>query len=194
MLKAIGIAGSPRKKGNSTALLKAALAGAEKAGAETQVVYLNSLTYHGCQDCTPACTADATCHVEDELTPVQSALREADIWMLASPIYYDGVTGQMKTFFDRCRHLTREAEKFKPQLAGRRAAAIIVTYADKSRDDYRRVAEVLAAYLKWMGDFGDVEIMSESNLGPADAVAARPDLLEQAETVGRKLAESLTRP
>ena len=190
MARVIGIAGSPRKNGNSTTLMEAALAAAEAAGAETSIVYLNELTFRGCQGCDP-CTPDLTCRVTDELTSVLKAVSAADGWVLAAPIYYDGVSGQMKLFFDRLRHLTNDAGDHHPMLPGRRAAAVIVTYEDKQREDYLNVARVLANYLAWMGDFGEVEILSAGRLGPADAAAGRADLLQEAGGIGRKLMDRL---
>lgn len=190
MAKVIGIAGSPRKNGNSTTLMKAVLAAAEAAGAETSTVHLNELTFRGCQGCDP-CTPDLTCRVTDELTGVLKAVREADGWVLAAPIYYDGVSGQMKLFFDRLRHVTKDAGDQHPMLPGRRAAAVIVTYEDKPRQDYFNVARVLANYLAWMGDFGEVAILSAARLGPADAAAGRADLLQEAGEIGRQLMDRL---
>jgi len=203
MFKVCGIAGSPRRGGNSTTLLKAVLDGAAASesasgpvaaplAAPGQVVYLNDLRFRGCQACR-LCAPEGRCIIQDALTPVFAALRLADVWVLASPIYYDGVSGQMKTFFDRCRHLMRRGDKQQPQLAGKRAAAVVVTYEDKPRGDYRDVANRLAGYLKWMGDFDPIEVLSEGRLGPAGAAAERPDLLAKARAVGsglvRRLAE-----
>ncbi len=209
----IGIAGSPRRGGNSTTLLKAVLDGAaalsesasgpvtaarlghgasprrERAVAG-QVIHLNDLRFRGCQACR-LCAPEGRCIIQDALTPVFAALRLADVWVLASPIYYDGVSGQMKTFFDRCRHLTWRGDKLEPQLTGKRAAAVIVTYEDKPRDDYRDVANRLAGYLKWMGDFDPIEVLSEGRLGPAGAAAERPDLLAAAREVGEGLVRRL---
>ena len=190
VLGIIGIAGSPRKSGNSTTLLEAVLAGAAPTGAGGEIVYLNDLRFRGCQACGP-CTPDDTCVVEDELTPVLAALRRARIWVLAAPIYFDGVSGQMKTFFDRCFHLTNRQGRLEPQLSGPRAAAVIVTYEDKPRRDYLDVAKRLAAYLKWMGDFEPVEVLSEGNLGPAGAAGERPELLTRARQTGKRLVEQL---
>lgn len=190
MLKATGIAGSPRKSGNSTTLLKAVLTGAGSAGAETQIIRLNDLAFRGCQACAE-CAAGGQCVLTDELTPVFTALRDSHVWVLASPIYYDSVTGQMKTFFDRCRWLTMEGDRLKPRLSGKRRAAVIVTYEDKPRKDYPHEAEKLAYYLSWMGDFGEVEAICEGRLGPADAAANRPDLLERAEVLGKRLVQDL---
>ena len=192
MLKVIGIAGSARREGNSSTLLKAVLAGATSAGARTECVYLNELNFRGCQGCTP-CTEDATCRIKDELTPVLAAVRAADIWVLAAPIYFDGVCGQMKLFFDRLHHLINQAGKTKKLLPGKRAAAVVITYEDKPRDDYLDVARRMVYYLGWMGDFDPTEILVGARLRPPDAARARPELLAEAEELGRRLVEGLTR-
>jgi multimeric flavodoxin WrbA len=189
--KVIGIAGSPRRGGNSTTLLKAVLAGAEEAGARGRVVTLNDLTFRGCQGCEP-CAPDAACVVKDDLAPVLEALRTAEVWVLAAPIYFDGVSGQMKSFFDRCHRFATDAGKVAPQLPGKRAAAVIVTYEDKPRDDYRQAAQTLANYLKWMGDFEPIEVLSVGSLGPADAAGKRPELLAKARETGKMLIEQLS--
>ena len=184
----IGIAGSARKKGNSATLMRAILKGAVLAEADTKEVYLNGLVFKGCQGC-EECTSNGKCILDDDLTSILDELRKADGWVLASPIYYDSVTGQMKTFFDRCRTFTRDpkTQELKPQLEGKRKGVVIVTYEDKPRKDYYHEAEKLANYLGWMGDFGKVEIISEGNLGPRGAAGKRPDLLARAEKLGKDL-------
>jgi multimeric flavodoxin WrbA len=190
MSKVVGIAGSPRRNGNSATLMRAVLEGAAHAGVDTREIYLNGLTFRGCQGCDP-CRGGGACILEDDLTPVLDELRRADGWVLATPIYYDSVTGQMKTFFDRCRTFTHDPQtaELRPQLEGKRSAVVIATYEDKPREDYPREAGKVASYLAWMGDFGKVEVMCESNLGPADAAAGRPDLLAKAQELGRSLLE-----
>ena len=184
MVKAIGIAGSPRRDGNSSTLLKAALAGAASAGAEVALIHLNELKFAGCQACDP-CAPQGECIVKDDLAPVFAALRLADVWILASPIYRDGLSGQFKSFFDRCCWM----EAKERRLPGKRRAAMIVTYVAKEREDYRKVADTVPFYLAWMGDFGEVEVMSEGQLGPVGDAAARPDLLARAEEMGKRLVE-----
>ena len=125
MVKAIGIAGSPRREGNSTMLLDAALKGAASAGARVALIRLNDLTFRGCQACEP-CAPDGDCILRDDLAPVFAALRLADVWILASPIYRDGLSGQFKSFFDRCC-----CWEGRNRLPGTRRAAMIVAYADK---------------------------------------------------------------
>ena len=188
MSTVIGVAGSARKNGNSATLMRAVLRGAAQAGADVKEVYLNGLAFKGCQGCFP-CSPKGRCILNDELTPVLEELRSAEGWVLASPIYYDGVSGQMKTFFDRCRTFTRDpgARELKPQLEGKRQGVVIVAYEDNPRDDYRHEAQKLANYLAWMGDFGDVELMCEGNLSARDAAAGKPELLARAEELGKRV-------
>ena len=101
MSTVIGIAGSARRSGNSATLMRAALRGAGLAGADTKEVYLNGLVFTGCQGC-QECSPKGKCILDDDLTPVLDELRQAEGWVLSSPIYFDSVSGQMKTFFDRC--------------------------------------------------------------------------------------------
>jgi len=185
---AVGIASSGRRSGNSTTLLKAYLEGTRKAGFKTKVVYLNKLLYLGCQGC-DRCVQGKECSLVDDLNDIFPIMKEAKIWALASPIYYDGLSGQLKTFFDRLRFTTYAPHK----LEGPRKGIIIVTYEDKPRKAYHNTASQLAKYFEWnkRGDFGKVEVVAEGNLGPRDAWKTRPDLLEKMRRTGLQQAFEL---
>jgi hypothetical protein len=185
---AIGIAGSPRHRGNSTSLLKAYLVGTSQVGFETKIVYLDDLNYGGCKGC-DQCVKGKNCPVIDDLCSVFPLLRSADIWAMASPIYYDGVSGQLKTFFDRLRFTTHDPFK----LDGPRRGIVIVTYEDNPRKFYFEIATHLADYFNWKnrGDFGKVKVIAESNLGPIDAWKKRPDLQMKLKEIGIKHAAEL---
>jgi len=188
MATVIGIAGSPRKQGNSATLMRAVLSGAAKHGLSTEEVYLNGLEFRGCQGC-KQCRGGGACILDDGLTPHLRSLRSAAGWVLATPIYYDGCTGQLKSFFDRCRTLTHDPDSgaLVPQLSGSRRAVIVATYEDHGRDEYRQSMDVLARYLSWMGDFGRVEVLCEGSLGPPDAARRRPDLISKAVSIGEEV-------
>jgi multimeric flavodoxin WrbA len=108
---------------------------------------------------------------------------------MASPIYYDGVSGQLKTFYDRLRFTTYDPHK----LQGPRRGIIIVTYEDDETEEYRKTAGALAKYLNWhdRGDFGDVKVVAESNLGPKDAWKSRPEALDRATQFGIEQAKEI---
>ncbi|MBN1224896.1 MAG: flavodoxin family protein [Candidatus Aminicenantes bacterium] len=185
---AVGVASSGRRRGNSTTLLKAYLEGVRTAGFKTKIVHLNNLHYLGCQGC-DRCVNGKECKLQDDLNDIFPIMKEARIWALASPIYYDGVSGQLKTFFDRLRFTTYDPNK----LQGPRKGIIIVTYEDKPNKVYTDTARHLAKYFDWnnRGNFSKVEVVAEGNLGPSDAWKKRPDLLERINKLGLKQAKEL---
>jgi len=187
-MKIIGIGGSARKNGNSASLMRSVLNGAVAAGADAKEIYLNSLVFKGCQGCLK-CTQSGKCILHDDLTPVLEELRQADVWILASPIYYDGITGQMKTFFDRCRTFTKEprTQKQVPQLEGLRQALIIMTYAIPGKEVYMHEARKLEKYIKWMGDFRNVQILPEGSLKSCEEMGVSSELLSEFEELGKNL-------
>lgn len=184
MLRAIGIAASPRKGGNSEALLEAALAGAESAGAEVQLVRLVELSFRGCLVC-EGCAETGRCVQEDDLAPVHEELRSSQVWILSSPIYFDGLTWLAKAFFDRLWCYT------KKKLPGRRAGATIVTYEDKERADYLDVARRTANYFPWFGDFRPVKVLAGCRLGGKNDAGKRPELIKKADSLGKRLVEAV---
>lgn len=104
-MKVIAFNGSPRKSWNTAALLKNALDGAASAGAETKLVHLYDLKFRGCTSCF-ACKLVGSkslgkCATQDDLTPILAEAAEADALILGSPIYFAGVTGEMKSFMER---------------------------------------------------------------------------------------------
>jgi multimeric flavodoxin WrbA len=104
-MKAIGINGSPRKKWNTATLLEKALEGAAVQGAQTEMVHLYDLNYKGCVSCFACKIKDGKsygrCAPQDDLTPVLRKVENADILILASPIYFGTVTGEMRSFMER---------------------------------------------------------------------------------------------
>ena len=99
-MKALGIYGSPRKGGNTDQLLDKALEGAESAGAEVSKVYARKLKMSGCIAC-GGCDKTGKCVVNDDMQAVYPLMEEADIVFLASPIYFYGLTAQVKAMVDR---------------------------------------------------------------------------------------------
>ncbi len=185
---AVGVASSGRRRGNSTTLLKSYLEGAKEAGFRTKIIHLNNLLFRGCQAC-DRCVSGKTCDLQDDLNNLFPVMKEAKIWAMASPIYYDGLSGQLKAFFDRLRFTTFDPHK----LEGPRKGIIIVSYADKSTKAYTDIVSRLAKYFNWnkRGDFGEVEVVAEGNLDSWDDWKKRPDLLAKMKKIGLKQASEL---
>ena len=123
-MKVLGIYGSPRKKGNTDQLLDRAIEGAESAGAEVSRIYVRDLKMNGCIEC-GGCDKTGKCVVEDDMQKVYPLLEEADVIFLASPIFFYGMTSQVKALVDRCqamwsrRMLNKTPEERKSFDSGR---------------------------------------------------------------------------
>ena len=105
MMKIIAINGSPRKNKNTATLLDYALKGAASIGVETEMVNLYDLNFKGCVSCFACKLKDGKscgkCAYRDDLTPLLEKVMDADVILLGSPIYYDFVTGEMRSFMER---------------------------------------------------------------------------------------------
>jgi len=104
-MKIVAINGSPRKNANTATLLKKALEGATKQGAQTELIHLYDLNYQGCVSCF-ACKLKngksyGKCAHKDELKHLLEKLRGVDAIILGSPIYFGNITGMMRSFIER---------------------------------------------------------------------------------------------
>jgi len=103
-MKVLGIAGSPRRGGNTDTLLARFLAGAASQGAETQTLAVCQLKIAGCFHC-DACLEKGICRVNDDMHIVYHAMESCDRLVLASPLQFMSVSAQMKAMIDRCQAL-----------------------------------------------------------------------------------------
>jgi multimeric flavodoxin WrbA len=189
-IRALGIAGSLRRSGNSTTLLQAALAGAQEAGAQTTLIRLGELTLRGCRGC-DSCPDDG-CRQGDGFGAVHAALALADVWLFAAPVYFDGLCGTFKTFYDRLYWFRRQGREVKPRLGGPRRGAMIVTYEDPENAFYEQMAQRLVNYLPGFGGFVPGRLLACSALGPVGAARNRLEYLEAAHTLGAELTQEIS--
>ena len=96
--------GSPRgANGNTTKLTDAFLTGAHAAGAESEMVYLKDKHIEHCTGCFSCWTqTPGVCINEDDMPALLEKVQQADLLLLATPLYIYTVTGLMKDFMDRC--------------------------------------------------------------------------------------------
>ena len=94
--------GSPRKNGNTSALVEGFARGAEENGNKVVPVFLGDMTIHGCKGCFGGGKkTDSPCVQKDDMEKLYPVYRQADVVVLASPLYYWSISGQLKTAFDR---------------------------------------------------------------------------------------------
>ena len=94
--------GSPRRNGNTSALTAAFRRGAEAAGNTVTEFHLGSMNIRGCLGCWHGGKeGDCPCVQADDMAQIYPVYREADVVVLASPLFYWFISGQLKTAFDR---------------------------------------------------------------------------------------------
>ncbi|HIT03062.1 MAG TPA: flavodoxin family protein [Candidatus Caccocola faecipullorum] len=100
--KIIVLNGSPRKNGNTSALVKAFSEGAESAGHSVTEFWLGGMNIHGCRGCCAGGkNPESPCVQKDDMEKIYPAYKEAGVVVLASPLYYWTISGQLKCAFDR---------------------------------------------------------------------------------------------
>jgi multimeric flavodoxin WrbA len=104
--KILGISGSPVKKGNVDAFLRSIMDLALEKGLETETISLAKMAIRDCVHCNFCLTkqnAGKYCALEDDAQAIFEKLEQADIIVLASPVYFMRTSGMMATFLDRLR-------------------------------------------------------------------------------------------
>jgi len=189
-VRVLGIAGSPRRGGNTDLLLAEVMRGAASKGAEVKTIILNDLKITPCQHC-DTCLERGNCKVEDDMQMVYKELEQADRIVLASPIQFTGVTAQMKAMIDRCQALWARKYVLKvPPLGNRRGRkGFFISVGG------RRVAnlfEPALVMIKTVFRILDTTYAGEllfSGVDEKGAIAKHPDALHQAFLAGQKLVE-----
>lgn len=98
------ISTSPRKGGNSDTLAEKFIRGAREAGNVVEKVTLHDKTIGFCKGCL-SCQSTKRCVIHDDADVIAQKMLTADVITFATPIYYYGMCGQMKTMLDRANPL-----------------------------------------------------------------------------------------
>ncbi|WP_432821069.1 flavodoxin family protein [Trichloromonas sp.] len=181
--------GSPRKQGNSATVARHFLQRAEQHGASVRSYYLNDLNYRGCQACDACKTSHERCVLQDDLAPVLEAVFEADLLVMASPVYYTDVSAQLKGFIDRSYSYLLPgyiAMEHPSRLPVRKPLVFILTQGHR---DPALFADVLPRYrdvFHWTG-FAETHSLRVVDVYRKGDVDSRPDILAEAEQLADRL-------
>lgn len=95
------ISSSPRKNGNSQMLCEQFKKGAEEKGHTVTLIRLMEKKIGFCRACDGCMRNDGTCVLNDDMEEILKLFQKADVLVLATPVYFYGISAQMKTFIDR---------------------------------------------------------------------------------------------
>lgn len=99
--KVLILSGSPRKNGNSDLLCDAFLKGATEAGNQTEKIFIHSKKIGFCNACYYCKNHAGECVIKDDMTEILDKMQEADVIVMASPVYFYSIDAQMKAVIDR---------------------------------------------------------------------------------------------
>jgi len=184
------LASSPRRDGNSARMAAAAADGARAAGHDVALEHLDDHVRHFLRDCRTCRDAAGRCTIDDGY---EALLRDrvlgAEGIVFATPIYWYGVSGQLKTFFDRlfCFIAASEpdADRFVAGLTNKRLALVV-----SSEETYPGAALALVHELQEYARYTHSELVGVvRGIGNkrGDVLRDPSDPLEAARELGRTL-------
>lgn len=98
--KILVISASFRKGGNSDSLCDRFITGAKEAGNKVDKIFINDKNINYCHGC-GACYTSKVCKQNDDMTKILDQMIDSDVIVMATPIYFYNMNGQMKTLIDR---------------------------------------------------------------------------------------------
>ena len=168
--KIVILNGSPRKTGNTSTLVKAFTEGAESAGHTVTEFFLDGMNIHGCKGCFGGHSSqECPCVQKDDMTQIYPAVKESDMVVLATPLYYWNMSGQLRTAIDRLFALEEGDGNL---LRGHdRSSALLMAAEGHGFEDVVLYHDHLMEHLRWNNlghvlaggnmDVGDIQGKSE---------------------------------
>lgn len=146
--KIVILNGSPRQNGNTSELVKAFTKGALSTGNEVITFHLDSMNIHGCKGCFGGhSNKECPCVQKDDMVKIYPVIKEAGVIILASPLYYWNMSGQLRTTIDRLFAL--EEGDGNLLRANGRSSALLMAAEGYGFEDVLLYYNHLLEHLKW---------------------------------------------
>jgi multimeric flavodoxin WrbA len=187
----LGFQGSPRKKGNTSFLLSTFMQAVDKLDVQTRIIEVSQKNIVPCKEYV-VCEKKGYCPIDDDIkTEIYPLIRQAEVVVLASPIFFFNMTAQLKAVVDRCQLFW--ARKYKLGLSDpakqTKRGFLLSVGASKGKSLFEGL-QLTAKYF-----FDAIDARFEDSLtyreieGPKD-MAKHPQVLEDVE----KAAAALIKP
>ena len=180
--------GSPRVGGNTDLLLDEAMKGARSQGAEMEKIIVDKLQIAPCHEYY-GCLKDGSCIIRDDMDAVYPKLLEADGLIVASPMFFYGITSQLKALIDRCQALWARKYVLKqswPNL--NRKGAFIAVGATKGENLFDGSILTIRYFFKTIGVQYTEELLVRG-VDKKGEIKKHPTALKDAFEMGKRLAQ-----
>ena len=177
--KVLIISTSLRPNANSEILAHETERGAKESGHEVEFLSLKDKNIQFCKGCL-ACQKIGHCVIDDDANEITEKIRNSDVIVWATPVYYYEMSGQMKTLIDRANSMFATGHKFSEVY-------VITTSADSSENVVQTVINGLNG---WIACFDNVKLCGYINgaglEAPNDAENSK-ELLQKAYEMGKNI-------
>ena len=186
-MKVLGIMGSPRVKGNTDLLLDEALKGAQSRQVEVEKLVVDKMKITPCREYY-GCLKDGNCVIRDDMDIIYPKLVEADGIIVASPMFFYGVTAQLKALIDRCQALWARRYVLKTLPDSKKKGVFIGVGATKGKQLFEGAILTIKYFFQAFG----VEYADELLVRGVDKkgeIKEHSEALAEAFELGKRLAQ-----
>lgn len=180
-MKKIFIFSSSLRKGSNSEILALKIKeGAERSGNIVKFLSARDIDVKYCTGCL-SCVKTGKCVLQDSMNGLYKEIADSDILVFASPIYYYGISGLLKTFLDRLNPLFNSEYKFKEVYLAFSAAE------DEGEETYKRAVSAVSG---WADCFDGVEIKDvvfAGGVNLAKAINSHKEILDKALKLGESI-------
>lgn len=169
------ISSSPRRGGNSDLLCDEFMQGATEAGHRVEKIRCAEMTIHYCRGCGVCNAPDRDCLQKDDMAGILEKMLAADVIVMATPVYFYTLCGQMKTLIDRT--VSRYTE-----IRGKEFYFILAA-AEEDREAMERTVECFRGFLNCLDDAVEKGVVYGTGAWQMGDIRKSP-AMQQARTMG----------
>lgn len=181
--KIIVLNGSPRSRGNTAALIREFVNGAEAAGGSVTVFELQRMKIHGCLGCLAGGgNPESPCTQKDDMDRIYPVYKESDVVVFASPMYYWAFSGQLKIVIDRLFAVTEANHWQTPE----KSCAMLMAAEGSGRENDAPVLDYYQSLVKFL-NWQDLGHLIAGGVLKAGDIEGKT-VLEDARSFGASIA------
>ena len=164
------LSGSPRKGGN-TELLAEAFAKGASAHHHVEIASVRDYQVNPCLGCNACFKANGICAQKDDMPVIYEKMRQVDMLVIASPVYFYGISAQLKAVIDRFHNPIRDTFHIKKMALLLVGAASLPELFDAILTEYNLclkffniedAGKVLVRGVKDKGDIKNIDALNEA--------------------------------
>ena len=164
------LSGSPRKGGNTELLVDAFAKGAMEHH-QVEIVSVRDYKVNPCMGCNACFKTNGICAQKDDMSVIYEKMSQADMLVIASPVYFYGISAQLKAIIDRCHNPIRDTFHIKQMALLLVGAASLPELFDSILAEYnlclrffdiKDAGKVLVRGVKDKGDINHTDALNEA--------------------------------